>query len=139
MSSDSAAAGLNAFKPRILHTAYFVADIERSLEFYRDVLGMTEQQRFELGAGVKEVVLAFPESKGAGIILMWNTNRTALYQIGDGYSRVVLMVADLEASVRHLRSHGVIVTKEPTDAQGLRYCIVKDPDGYGIELLQLTR
>jgi|SRR5215831_2620635 len=139
MSIDTAAAGLNAFKPRILHTAYFVSDIERSLKFYGDVLGMKEQQRFELDDGVKEVILAFPESKGAGVILMWNTKRTASYQIGDGYSRVVLMVADLESAIRHLRSHGVTFTKEPTDAHGLRYCIIKDPDGYGIELLQLKR
>jgi hypothetical protein len=37
MTHELSAAGLNAFKPRVLHTAYFVADIERSLKFYRDV------------------------------------------------------------------------------------------------------
>ena len=49
ITNELSTTGLNALKPRVLHTAYFVADIERSLEFYRDVLGMREQQRFELG------------------------------------------------------------------------------------------
>src|SRR5258706_4390750 len=89
--SEPSTAGLNALRPRVLHTAYFVADIERSLEFYRDVLGMREQQRFDLGDGVQEVVLTFPDSKGAGVILMWNTKRTTPYQYGDSYSRLVMM------------------------------------------------
>jgi lactoylglutathione lyase len=133
------ASGLNTFKPRILHTAYFVADIDRSLKFYRDVLGMREQQRFDLGGGVEEVILAFPESKGAGVILMWNTRRTTPYQYGDSYSRLVMMVSDLDETVRHLRAHQVVFSKELTDAGTLRYVIVKDPDGYGIEVLQLKR
>jgi lactoylglutathione lyase len=139
MTSESSAAGLNSFKPRILHTAYFVADIERSLKFYRDVLGMQEQQRFNLGGGVEEVILTFPDSKGAGVILMWNTKRTTPYQYGDSYSRVVMMVSDLDSAVRHLRTHGVAFSKESIDAQGLRYCIIQDPDGYAIEVLQLKR
>lgn len=131
--------GLNAFKPRILHTAYFVSDIERSLKFYRDVLGMSELQRFELGEGVHEVILGFPESKGAGVILMWNTSRTTPYQQGDGYSRFVMMVSDLDAAMAHLTANGVQVTKQATEVGTLRYCMVTDPDGYTIEVLQVKR
>ncbi len=131
--------GLNAFKPRILHTAYFVADIDRSMKFYCDVLGMKEQQRFDLDDGVKEVILGFPESKGAGVILMWNTKRSAPYQYGDSYSRFVMMVSDLDAAVAHLVASGVTISKQTTDIGALRYCMIKDPDNYTIEVLQLKR
>jgi lactoylglutathione lyase len=133
------AIGLNAFKPRILHTAYFVNDIARSLKFYRDVLGMNELQRFELGEGVHEVIMGFPESKGAGVILMWNTMRTSPYQRGDSYSRFVMMVSDLDAAMAHLNAHGVKVTKQATEIGSLRYCMIEDPDGYTIEVLQVKR
>ena len=134
-----ASAGLSAFKPRILHTAYFVADIERSLKFYRDVLGMQEQQRFELGGGVHEVIMQFPDSKGAGVILMWNTERTEPYQRGDSYSRLVMMVSDLDAALAHLTANQVTLAKPVVDAGALRYCMIQDPDGYTIEVLQLKR
>jgi lactoylglutathione lyase len=134
-----AAIGLNALKPRILHTAYFVADIERSMKFYCDVLGMKEQQRFDLGEGVQEVILGFPDSKGAGVILMWNTKRSAPYQYGDSYSRFVMMVSDLDAALAHLVANGTTISKPTTDVGALRYIMAKDPDGYTIEVLQLKR
>ena len=133
------ASGLNALRPRILHTAYFVADIERSMKFYCDVLGMKELQRFDLEDGVKEVILGFPDSKGAGVILMWNTKRTAPYQYGDSYSRFVMMVSDLDAAIQHLTAKGVTISKQKTELDTLRYCMLKDPDGYTIEVLQLKR
>ena len=134
-----AAVGLNAFKPRILHTAYFVEDIERSMKFYCNVLGMNELQRFDLGDGVQEVILGFPDSKGAGVILMWNTKRSTPYQYGDSYSRFVMMVSDLDAALAHLLANGTTISKQPTEVGGLRYIMAKDPDGYTIEVLQLKR
>jgi lactoylglutathione lyase len=138
-ASASAATGLNAFKPRILHTAYFVADIDRAKKFYCDVLGMKELQQFDLGEGVQEVILGFPDSKGAGVILMWNTRRTTPYQYGDSYSRFVMMVADLDAAMAHLIANGVKISKQLTDIGALRYCMIKDPDDYTIEVLQLKQ
>ena len=139
VTSARSESGLNALKPRILHTAYFVADIDRSMQFYCDVLGMKELQRFDLEDGVKEVILGFPDSKGAGVILMWNTKRTAPYQYGDSYSRFVMMVSDLDAAVQHLNDRKVIIAKQITDIGALRYCMIKDPDGYTIEVLHLKR
>jgi lactoylglutathione lyase len=137
--SESGSIGINAFKPRILHTAYFVSDIERSLQFYTSVLGMQEQQRFELGNGVHEAVLGFPDSKGGGVILMWNTQRTSAYEAGDGYSRIVMSVSDLSAATDYLKRKGVTIVKPITEVGSLVYMLIKDPDGYVIELLQLKR
>ena len=133
------ATGLNSFKPRILHTAYYVADIEKSLKFYCGVLGMQELQRFDLDTNVHEVVLGFPDSKGGGVILMWDTRRSTPYQRGDGYSRFVMMVSDLDAAVQHLTAHKAKIGKPITDVGSLRYCMVQDPDDYTIEILQLKR
>jgi len=138
-TAEQPAAGINAFRPRILHTAYFVADIERSMKFYCNVLGMKELQRFDLGDGVQEVILGFPDSKGGGVILMWNTQRSTPYQHGDGYSRFVMLVSDLDATLAHLVANGTTISKQPTEVGALRYIMVKDPDGYTIEMMQMKR
>ncbi|HET6334340.1 MAG TPA: VOC family protein [Polyangiales bacterium] len=131
--------GLNALKPRILHVAYHVKDIDRALSFYVGVLGMQEQMRLDLSKTLHEVVLQFPDSKGGGVILMWDTAREKPLALGDGYSRFVLMVSDLDASMKLLNEHQTPVVTQPTEAGPLRYAMVKDPDGYVIELLQLKR
>lgn len=137
--TSDAVIGLNAFKPRITHVAYHVNDIERSLAFYVGVLGLKEQMRIPLGKGEHEVVLGFPEGKGGGLILMWNTTRTAPYAVGDGYSRFIVNVSDIDAAVAQLASQNVRIITQPTDAGPMRYAMIGDPDGYVIELLQLKR
>jgi lactoylglutathione lyase len=132
-------AGLNALKPRILHVAYHVSDIDRALAFYVGALGMQEQMRVDLSKTLHEVILNFPDSKGGGVILMWDTARTTPLAIGDGYSRFVLMVSDLDASLKVLSEHQTPVVAPPAEAGPMRFAMVKDPDGYVIELLQLKR
>ena len=131
--------GLNPWKPRILHVAYFVKDIDRALAFYVGVLGMKEQMRIDLSATVHEVVLGFPDGKSSGVILMWDTARASAPALGDGYSRIVLHVHDLDAALAHLRANDTQVTKEPTKVGSMRYAMVADPDGYVIELLKIER
>lgn len=138
--ADAAATtGLSAFKPRITHVAYHVSDIDRALAFYVGVLGLKEQMRIPLADGEHEVVLGFPEGKGGGLILMWNTKRTTAYALGDGYSRFILNVSDVDAAVAQLAARGTRVVSEPKDAGPMRYAMIADPDGYTIELLQLKR
>jgi lactoylglutathione lyase len=128
-----------ALRPSVFYVCYYVSDVERALGFYVGLLGMQEQLRIPIGNGVFEVVLGFPETKGSGLILMWNTERTAPYAHGDAYNRLVLRVSDVDAATRVLRQSSVPIVKEPTDAPGLRYSMVRDPDGYVVELLQLKR
>ena len=138
-TTSPAATGLNALKPRILHVAYHVADIDRALTFYVGALGMKEQMRLDLSKTLHEVILNFPDSKGGGVILMWDTARTQPLQIGDGYSRFVLHVADIGAALEQLARHDTPVVTPLTEAGPMRYAMVKDPDGYVIELLQIKR
>lgn len=138
-ATTSTPTGLNAFKPRILHVAYHVSNIDRALAFYVGVLGMQEQLRLDLSKTLKEVVLQFPDSKGGGVILMWDTARTEPLVLGDAYSRFVMHVADVDAALRHLAAHDTRVVTPATEAGPMRYAMVKDPDGYVIELLQFKR
>ncbi|HKU38199.1 MAG TPA: VOC family protein [Polyangiales bacterium] len=138
-ATTSAPTGLNAFKPRILHVAYHVSDIDRALAFYVGVLGMQEQMRLDLSKTLHEVVLNFPESKGGGVILMWDTARKTPLSLGDAYSRFVLNVADVDAALEQLAKHDTRVVTPATDAGPMRYAMVADPDGYVIELLQFKR
>jgi lactoylglutathione lyase len=132
-------AAFGAFRPSVFCVCYYVADVERALAFYVGLLGMKEHLRIPVGNGVNEVVLGFPEAKGSGVILMWNTERTKPYTHGDSYNRLVLRVSDVDAATRVLQEASVPVVTEPTDAPGLRYSMVRDPDGYVVELLQLKR
>ena len=135
-ATPAAAAAFNALKPRVLYVAYHVNDIERALAFYTGVLGMKEQLRLSLGKGEHEVLLGFQGNRSAGVLLMWNTERRTPYVPGDGYSRFVLSVSDIDAAVEHLAAHGTEVETPVTDADNFRYAAVRDPDGYMIELLQ---
>src|SRR5215471_33237 len=92
-ASATIAGGLNVFKPRISHVSYHVADIDRALHFYVQVLGMKEQLRIKLGKTLHEVVLGFADARAGGLILMWDTERKAPIEKVYGYSRFVLTVA----------------------------------------------
>jgi lactoylglutathione lyase len=130
---------LAALKPRLLHVAYHVSDIERAKAFYVGVLGLKETMTIPLGNGLQEVILAFPDAPGAGVILMWNTQAGSTRVHGDGYSRFVLQVSDVEAAMQLLAKHDTPVVTPITAAGPFKYAMVKDPDGYVIELLQMIR
>ncbi len=137
--SSQHAAGLNPFRPRITYVTYNVEDVDRALAFYVGVLGMQEQMRFPIGGGLNEVVLTFPDSKASGLVLMFRDERAPPIVHGDGYSRFVIRVSDIDGAVAALVESGVRLQTPPTDAGSLRYAMIRDPDGYLIELLQLRR
>ena len=138
-SPAPASEGLLRFKPRILHVAYHVADIDRALAFYVGVLGMKEQLRMALGNGVHEVVLTFRGAKGMGLILMWDEQKSQPYALGEGYSRLVLRVSDLAAAMAHLKDRNTRIVKDVQETPVLNYALIQDPDGYVLELLQMKR
>jgi lactoylglutathione lyase len=138
-ASAPVADGLNAFKPRLSHVSYHVADIDRALRFYVQVLGMKELLRLQVGKTLHEAVLGFADPRAGGVILMWNTERKEPIEQTHGYSRLILTVADVDGALQHLVKHETKVVTQPTDAGAFRYAMVKDPDGYVIELLQIKR
>ena len=125
---------------RMLHTMIRVGDLERSLQFYRDVLGMRLLRRKDYPDG--RFTLAFvgygPEDTDTVIELThnWDTER---YEIGTGYGHVALGVDDIYATCNELRSRGAKITREPGPMKhgGSEIAFIEDPDGYKIELIEL--
>src|SRR3546814_13673317 len=98
---------------RLLHTMLRVGDLDRSLAFYTDVLGMKVLRRNDYPEG--KFTLAFvgyqPESEGAVIELTHNWD-TSSYDLGNGYGHIALEVEDAYAACAAIKEKGGIVTSE---------------------------
>ena len=124
---------------RILHTMLRVGDLDRSLRFYTDVLGMKELRRHEYPDG--KFTLAFvgygPESESAVIELTYNWG-VERYELGDAYGHIALEVDDAYAACDAVKARGGKVTREagPMKHGTTVIAFVEDPDGYKIEFIQ---
>jgi lactoylglutathione lyase len=113
-----------------------VADLERSVAFYRDVLGMRELMTFSL-PHMDEVVLGWGR-KGASVVLMQYTDGSDPVTT-DLPVKLVLYVDDPVAVAATIRGAGFTIEREPEPVPTLGGAVVgfaKDPDGYLLELLQ---
>ena len=124
---------------RILHTMLRVGDLDRSLAFYTEVLGMRELRRTDDPTG--RFTLAFvgygPESEGAVLELTHNWD-TSSYDIGSGFGHVAIEVADAYAACEQIKTRGGKVVRDagPMKHGTTVIAFVEDPDGYKIELIQ---
>ena len=123
---------------RLLHTMIRVGNLERSIAFYTEVLGMTLLRRKDYPEG--RFTLAFvgfgPESEGACIELTHNWD-TDSYTLGNGFGHIALEVGDVYEACERIRARGGVITREagPMKHGTTILAFVKDPDGYQIELL----
>ena len=126
---------------RMLHTMLRVGNLERSLRFYCDVLGMRLLRRNDYPGG--RFTLAFvgygPEDQQAVLELTHNWD-TRAYELGNAFGHVALGVDDIYATVASVRAKGAKVVREPGPmAHGdTHIAFLEDPDGYRIELIQLA-
>ncbi len=124
---------------RILHTMLRVGDLDRSLAFYTEVLGMKLLRRSDYPDG--KFTLAFvgyqSEAEGAVLELTYNWGVTE-YELGTGYGHVALEVEDAYAACDEIKRRGGVVTREagPMKHGTTVIAFVQDPDGYKIELIQ---
>ncbi len=124
---------------RILHTMLRVGDLERSLAFYTQVLGMQLLRKKDYPEG--KFTLAFvgfgPESEQAALELTWNWG-TEKYELGTGFGHIALEVLDAYAACAEIKKRGGVVTREagPMKHGTTVIAFVQDPDGYKIELIQ---
>lgn len=124
---------------RFLHTMLRVGDLDRSIAFYTEVLGMTLLRRKDYPAG--EFTLAFvgygPEDSHAVIELTHNWG-TSSYVLGDAFGHVALGVEDIFAVCETIRARGGRVVREPGPMKHGTTVIafVEDPDGTRIELIE---
>ena len=124
---------------RILHTMLRVGDLDRSLKFYTEVLGMRLLRRNDYPDG--KFTLAFigytDESEGAVIELTHNWGVES-YEIGTGYGHIALEVEDAYKACEEIKARGGVVTREagPMKHGTTVIAFVQDPDGYKVELIQ---
>lgn len=127
---------------RILHTMLRVGNLEKSLAFYTEVLGMQLLRHKDYPEG--KFTLAFvgygSEDQHAAIELTHNWD-TDSYDPGNGYGHIALEVPDVYKSCEEIRARGGKITREPGPMMhgSSILAFVEDPDGYKIELLSPSR
>src|SRR5574343_1470664 len=124
---------------RMLHTMVRVGDLDRSLAFYTDVLGMRLLRRQDYPEG--KFTLAFvgyqEESEGAVLELTHNWGVES-YELGTAYGHIALEVPDAYAACAQIKDRGGKVVREagPMKHGTTVIAFVEDPDGYKVELIQ---
>lgn len=123
---------------RILHTMLRTGDLDRSIKFYTEILGMKLLRREDYPAG--KFTLAFlgygPESESSAIELTynWGVDR---YEIGTGYGHLAIEVDDVYQATAEVKSRGGKILREagPMNAGTTIISFIEDPDGYPVELI----
>ena len=124
---------------RLLHTMLRVGDLDQSLAFYTEVLGMRLLRRNDYPEG--KFTLAFvgyQEEKDGAVIELTHNWGVDHYELGTGYGHIALAVDDAYAACAEIKSRGGRVIREAGPMKGGTTVIafVEDPDGYKIELIE---
>lgn len=124
---------------RFLHTMLRVGDLDRSIKFYTEVMGMSLLRQREYPSG--EFTLAFlgygPESTHPALELTYNWG-TSSYDLGNAYGHIAIGVEDIYATCDRIKEAGGKVVREPGPMKHGTTVIafVEDPDGYKVELIE---
>ena len=118
---------------KYLHTMVRVADLEQSLRFYRDALGLELLSRKDVPAGKYSLAfLAAPGDSSAQVELTHNWS-DEVYSGGRNFGHLAYAVDDIYATCQRLQDHGVLINRPPRDG---RMAFVRSPEQISIELLQ---
>jgi len=121
---------------KILHTCLNVSNMDKSIEFYREHLGLTFVSRREVKQNNAEIAFMKDESGGAIELTHWRDKKTLTE--GDNFDHIAFGVEQIESVVEKLRAKGVTIAMEPYSIQGStsKIAFIKDPDGNWLELIQ---
>jgi len=118
---------------KYLHTMVRVTDIDESLKFYCDALGLREIRRYESEKGRFSLIfLAAPGDEDAQVELTYNWDPEE-YGTGRAFGHLAYAVDDIYAACQRLADHGVTINRPPRDGH---MAFVRSPDGISVELLQ---
>lgn len=127
---------------RLLHTMIRVNDLDESIKFYCDVLGMTLLRKKEYPSG--RFTLAFvgygSEAEQAVIELTYNWD-THQYDLGNAFGHIAIGVENIYEACETLRRKGAKIVREPGPMKhgGTEIAFIEDPNGYKIELVSRQR
>lgn len=118
---------------KYLHTMVRVTDIDASLRFYCDALGLKELSRKDSPQGRFTLVfLAAPGDDSAQVELTYNWDPES-YSGGRNFGHLAYEVDDIYATCQHLADHGVVINRPPRDG---KMAFIRSPDNISVELLQ---
>ena len=127
---------------RILHTMIRVGDLDRSIDFYTNVLGMRVLRKTDYESGrFTNVFVGYDDETKAAVLELTHNWDTKSYDLGNGYGHVAVEVEDAYKACDDIRNRGGKVTREagPMKHGTTVIAFVEDPDGYKIELIQRKR
>ena len=121
---------------KFLHTRYRVNDLERTVKFYRDILGLEEIMRHKSPRGSELVFMKAPDSKA--LIELTHFPSSGPVQVQPDLTHLAFEVEDLAAFGEHLVKHGLKFSDGPTTSAstGTTFAFIDAPEGYEIELIQ---
>ena len=123
---------------KLLHTRYRVNDLERTVRFYRDVLGLQETGRHKSPRGSELVFMKAPESDEE--IELCHFPDSGAVRVPPDLTHLAFEVDDLEQFTRELDKKGVKLSDGPTKSpSGMTFAFVDAPEGYEIELIQRSK
>ena len=118
-------------KFRFDHNSINVRDLEKSLNFYRDALGLIETRRVEPADNSFILVFLGDEKTAHKLELTWLRDRTEAYNLGDNEFHLALVVDDYASAFAHHKKMGWVCYEN--EAMGIYF--IEDPDGYWLEIL----
>jgi lactoylglutathione lyase len=118
---------------KFLHTMVRVKDVEQSLDFYVNKLGLIETRRVDVPAGKFTLIFLATHAGGAEVELTHNWESTEDYDAGRNFGHLAYEVDDIYALCQKLMDAGVVINRPPRCGH---MAFVKSPDGISIELLQ---
>jgi lactoylglutathione lyase len=120
---------------KLLHTRYRVNDLERTVTFYREILGLKEVRRHRSPRGSELVFLEIPGS--AELIEITCFPGSGPVQVQSDLTHLAFEVESLAEFARHLERHGLKYSDGPTtSSSGSTFAFIDAPEGYEIELIQ---
>lgn len=124
---------------RILHTMLRVGDLDRSISFYQDVLGMrllrrsdNEQYQYTLA------FMGYDDMANSTVLELTYNWGVESYDLGGAFGHIAIEVDNVYTACEKIKSLGGVISREPGPVKGgtTEIAFVKDPDGYAIELIQ---
>ncbi len=123
------------FGMRLLHTSITVRNMDESIGFYTEKLGLSLVARREIKQNNAEIAfLAAPNSDHRIELTWWRDKKD--YVEGDQLDHIAFAVDDLDQAVNRLRKLGVEIAKEPYTLGSSRIAFIKDPNGIWLELIE---
>ncbi len=120
---------------KLLHTRYRVADLEKTVAFYRDVMGLKEVRRFTSPRGSRLVFFKAPQSEELIELCQYDASGPII--VGPDLTHLAFEVPDLDAFARHTAAQGYPLSDGPhRQPDGGAIGFINAPEGYEIELIQ---